>query len=76
MRHQYEIKEICEEWRETVECSFADVEERHGMRWTTLKGLKKLSMQMMLSLAAQQNVKKPARWTWSHLSKSSIHWDT
>ena len=34
------------------------------MRWTTLKGLKKLSMQTLLSFAAQ-NVKKLARWTWS-----------
>ncbi|MFB5936846.1 transposase, partial [Peribacillus frigoritolerans] len=35
----------------------------HGMRWTTLRGLKKLSMQAMLTFAAI-NLKKMANWTW------------
>ncbi|MBT2720064.1 transposase, partial [Bacillus sp. ISL-46] len=34
-----------------------------GMRWTTLRGLKKLSMQAMLTFAAM-NLKKMASWTW------------
>ncbi|MFK4389919.1 hypothetical protein ABH916_001847 [Peribacillus frigoritolerans] len=33
------------------------------MRWTTLKGLKKLSMQAMLTFAAI-HLKKMANWTW------------
>ncbi|WP_375219276.1 hypothetical protein [Psychrobacillus sp. PGGUH221] len=28
---------------------FANVKEKHGMRWTTLQTLKKLSMQAMLT---------------------------
>ncbi|MCR8872369.1 transposase, partial [Peribacillus frigoritolerans] len=28
-----------------IERVFADAKEKHGMRWTTLRGLKKLSMQ-------------------------------
>ncbi|WP_179301714.1 transposase, partial [Neobacillus jeddahensis] len=42
---------------------FADAKEKHGMRWTTLRGLKKLSMQAMLTFAAM-NLKKMATWTW------------
>ncbi|MFI8492983.1 transposase, partial [Peribacillus butanolivorans] len=41
----------------------ADAKEKHGMRWTTLRGLKKLSMQAMLTFAAM-NLKKMANWTW------------
>ncbi|MGW6253904.1 transposase, partial [Peribacillus butanolivorans] len=41
----------------------ADAKEKHGMRWTTLRGLKKLSMQAMLTFAAM-NLKKMAIWTW------------
>ena len=63
LRHHYEIKEIYGKRKETVERVFADAKEKHGMRWTTLRGLKKLSMQAMLTFAAQ-NLKKLANWTW------------
>ncbi|WP_419721531.1 hypothetical protein [Peribacillus frigoritolerans] len=33
------------------------------MRWTTLRGLKKLSMQAMFTFA-DINLKKMATWTW------------
>ena len=46
-----------------IERVFADAKEKHGMRWTTLRGLKKLSMQAMLTFAAM-NLKKLATWTW------------
>ncbi|MGE7600443.1 transposase, partial [Lysinibacillus fusiformis] len=49
--------------KETIERVFADAKEKHGMRWTTLRGLKKLSMQAMLTFAAM-NLKKLATWTW------------
>ncbi|WP_084024117.1 transposase, partial [Vulcanibacillus modesticaldus] len=42
---------------------FADMKEKHGLRWTTLRGLKKVSMQAMLVFAAM-NLKKLANWTW------------
>ena len=35
----------------------------YGKRWTTLRGLKKLSMQAMLTFASM-NLKKMANWTW------------
>lgn len=37
--------------------------QKRGMRWTTLEGLKILSMQAMLTFAAM-NLKKLATWTW------------
>jgi hypothetical protein len=63
LRHQDEVKEIYARRKETIERVFADAKEKHGMRWTTLRGLKKLSMQAMLTFAAI-NLKKVATWTW------------
>jgi len=63
LRHQNEIKQIYSRRKETIERVFADAKEKHGMRWTTLRGIKKLSMQAMLTFAAM-NLKKLANWTW------------
>ena len=63
LRHKQEVKEIYARRKETIERVFADAKEKHGMRWTTLRGLKKLSMQAMLTFAAI-NLKKLANWTW------------
>src|SRR4051812_11704322 len=63
LRHTQENKSIYAKRKETIEHVFADAKEKHGMRWTTLRGLKKLSMQAMLTFAAM-NLKKMARWTW------------
>lgn len=63
LRHHAEVKEIYAKRKETIERVFADGKEKHGMRWTTLRGIKKLSMQAMLTFAAM-NLKKMANWTW------------
>lgn len=63
LRHTSNVKEIYARRKETIERVFADAKEKHGMRWTTLRGLKKLSMQAMLTFAAM-NLKKLATWTW------------
>ena len=63
LRHHVEVKKIYAKRKETIERVFADAKEKHGMRWTTLRGLKKLSMQAMLTFAAM-NLKKLATWTW------------
>lgn len=63
LRHTEEIKKIYAKRKETIERVFADAKEKHGMRWTTLRGLKKLSMQAMLTFASM-NLKKMANWTW------------
>ncbi|WP_064468048.1 transposase [Lederbergia galactosidilytica] len=49
--------------KETIERVFADAKEKHGLRWTTLRRLKKMSMQAMLTFAAL-HLKKLASWTW------------
>ncbi|UQX53242.1 IS1182 family transposase [Cytobacillus pseudoceanisediminis] len=63
LRHHQDVKPIYEKRKETIERVFADAKEKHGMRWTTLRGLKKMSMQAMLTFAAM-NLKKMATWTW------------
>lgn len=63
LRHTQENKSIYARRKETIERVFADAKEKHGMRWTTLRGLKKLSMQAMLTFAAM-NLKKMANWIW------------
>ncbi|PLT35956.1 IS1182 family transposase [Bacillus sp. V5-8f] len=63
LRHHEDVKPIYAKRKETIERVFADAKEKHGMRWTTLRGLKKLSMQAMLTFAAM-NLKKMANWAW------------
>jgi hypothetical protein len=63
LRHTPQNKEIYAKRKETIERVFADAKEKHGMRWTTLRGLGKLSMQAMLTFAAI-NLKKMASWAW------------
>ena len=57
------VKPLYAKRKETIEHVFADAKEKHCMRWTTLRGLKKLLMQVMLTFAAI-NLKKMATWTW------------
>ena len=63
LRHTEENKQIYAQRKETIERVFADMKEKHGMRWTTLRGLKKVTMQAMLTFAAM-NLKKLATWLW------------
>ena len=63
LRHCYDNKEIYSKRKETIERVFADMKEKHGMRWTTLRGKKKVSAQAML-VAACMNLKKLANWVW------------
>ncbi|MFB7642614.1 transposase, partial [Peribacillus butanolivorans] len=63
LRTHQDVKPIYAKRKETIERVFAYAKEKHGMRWTTLRGLKKLSMQVMLTFTAI-NLKKMANWTW------------
>ncbi|SHD75518.1 protein of unknown function [[Clostridium] ultunense Esp] len=63
LRHTSINKEIYDMRKETIERVFADMKEKHGMRWTTLRGLKKVKAQAML-IAACMNLKKIANWMW------------
>ncbi len=63
MRHTEGSREIYAQRKETIERVFADMKEKHGMRWTTLRGLEKVTMQAMLTFVAM-NLKKLATWLW------------
>jgi transposase len=47
--------------KETIERVFADAKEKHGMRYTQLRGLAKVKMQVSLTFACL-NLKKLATW--------------
>ncbi|MEF2966485.1 IS1182 family transposase [Paenibacillus sp. M1] len=63
LRHTEGSKQLYQKRKETIERVFADLKEKHGMRWTTLRGLKKVTMQAMLVFTAM-NLKKMATWLW------------
>lgn len=63
LRHTEENKRLYALRKETIERVFADAKEKHGMRWTTYRGLEKVSLQAMLTFAAM-NLKKLATWLW------------
>ncbi|CAG9623159.1 hypothetical protein BACCIP111883_03955 [Sutcliffiella rhizosphaerae] len=57
LRHTQTNKQLYAQRKETVERAFADAKEKHGMRWTTLRGLKKVAMQAMLTLRCHESKK-------------------
>jgi len=63
LRHTDENRKIYGQRKETIERVIADLKEKHGMRWTTLRGVRKVTMQAMLTFAAM-NLKKMAIWLW------------
>jgi transposase len=63
LRHTEKNKQIYKQRKETIERVFADMKEKHGMRWTTLRGKRRIQMQAMLLFAAM-NLKKLANWRW------------
>ena len=60
-RYTPEYKKIYERRTETIERVFADAKEKHGMRYTRLRGLQKVRMQVTLTFACM-NLKKLAKW--------------
>ena len=60
-RHTPKYRDIYKMRSETIERVFADAKEKHGMRYTQLRGLKKVKMQVMLTFACM-NLKKLASW--------------
>jgi len=70
-RHTPQYKEIYDRRKETVERVFADAKEKHGMRYTRLRGLQKVSMQVTLTFACM-NLKKLAKWKRKNRPKAAI----
>ncbi len=60
-RHTPKYKAIYNERKQTIERVFANAKEQHGMRYTHLRGLARVSSQLTL-LFASMNLKKLAIW--------------
>jgi hypothetical protein len=60
-RHTPEYKVIYDLRKETIERVFGDAKEKHGMRYTQLRGQLKVTMQVALTFACM-NLKKLATW--------------
>lgn len=61
IRHTSGMREIYKLRSETIERVFADAKEKHGMRYTQYRGIKKVKMELNL-LFACMNLKKLANW--------------
>lgn len=66
-RFDLTYKEIYKLRNQTIERIFADAKEKHGMRYTQLRGLQKVKMQITLTFACM-NLKKFAKWLKKSLS--------
>ena len=60
-RHTPEFQAVYDLRKETIERVFGDAKEKHGMRYTQLRGLLKMTMQVALTFACM-NLKKLATW--------------
>ena len=60
-RYTPQGKAIYQKRAETIERVFADAKEKHGLRYTTLRGKAKVTMQALLTFACM-NLKKLAIW--------------
>ena len=63
LRYKTEVKKIYKKRKETIERVFADAKEKHGMRYTRLRGLQKIEMEVSLIFSCM-NLKKLANWIW------------
>ena len=61
LRYTRGSKEIYSKRKETVERCFGDGKEKHGLRFTRYKGIKRVTQNLLL-LFACMNLKKMARW--------------
>ncbi|WP_079411158.1 transposase [Alkalithermobacter paradoxus] len=70
LRHTNYNKKVYALRSQTIERVFADLKEKHGLRYTTLRGIDKVRMQTLLAFACL-NLKKLANWKWKN-SKSQL----
>ncbi|HCV53763.1 MAG TPA: hypothetical protein DGL70_10425 [Exiguobacterium sp.] len=56
-----------------MERVFTDTQEKHGMRWSRYRGLKKTTLQAMLTFIAL-NLKKLANWSWDSLGNPCLQY--
>ena len=67
LRHKPYVKKVYSKRKETIERVFADAKEKHGMRYTKLRGLSKIEMEISLIFSCM-NLKKLANWMWKDTS--------
>jgi len=67
LRHTPENKKIYEKRKQTIERVFADMKEKHGMRYTHYRGLSRVQDEALLVFACM-NLKKMANWKWKKAS--------
>ena len=60
-RHTPRVKNLYDKRKEKIERVFADAKVKHGLRFTQLRGLAKVTMQVTLTFACM-NLKKLAKW--------------
>ena len=60
-RHTPWVKELYDMRKQKIERVFADAKVKHGLRYTHLRGLAKVTMQVTLTFACM-NLKKLAKW--------------
>ena len=65
IRHTEVWKELYPKRAENIERVFGDAKEKHGMRYTQLRGLKKVDLQILLTFSCM-NLKKLATWKWKN----------
>lgn len=70
LRHDNYVKCVYKRRKETIERVFADAKEKHGMRFTHLRGLAKVKMEVTLIFSCM-NLKKLANRLWNRRRKSS-----
>jgi len=63
LRHTDYNKMLYSRRKETIERVFADMKEKHGLRYTHYRGIDKVSSEVMLTFACM-NLKKLATWSW------------
>ena len=63
------MKKVYSKRKETIERVFADAKEKHGMRYTKLRGLSKIEMEVSLIFSCM-NLKKLANWMWKDTSNN------
>lgn len=64
-------KEYYPKRSETIERIFGDAKEKYGMRYTQLRGKKKVSLQVLLTFSCI-NLKKLANWKWKRDGNPSL----
>jgi transposase len=71
LRHDSYVKSVYKRRKETIERVFADAKEKHGMRFTHLRGLAQIKMEVTLIFSCM-NLKKLANRLWKIRGKKLL----